>query len=133
MSFLDFQTIHEWSICEMKHFIFELGDFNGSEYLELRKGYVCSERKFTRSDSLYILDDAFYFFLEAVFFAVVSSFDMFEDTFISKSQWKRIMNLNLKDVVDFEDYDLVAKTLDEINNWVKSIPDSESGFTVIGV
>lgn len=117
----------------MSNFIFQLGDFNGSDYLELRKGHNLSERKFTRSDSLYILDDAFYFFLEAVFCEVVADFDMFEETYISKSQWEGILHLDLTDVVDSADYDLVTKTLNDINDWVKTIPDGVSGFTVIGV
>lgn len=117
----------------MENFIFKLGNFNGSEYLELREGRDLSDRKFTRTDSLYILDDAFYCFLEAVFSEVVADFDMFENIYISKSQWEGILHLDLTDVVDSTDYDLAAKTLNDINDWVKTIPDSVSGFTVIGV
>lgn len=117
----------------MSNFIFQLGDFNGSDYLELRKGHNLSERKFTRSDSLYILDDAFYFFSEAVFCEVVADFDMFEETYIPNSQWEDIMNLDLKEVVALKYFNVVTNTLNAINNWVNATPNSESGFTVIGV
>ena len=38
-------------------------------------------------DSLYVLDNAFYFFLASAFQKVSVSFDMFEDTSVTRGEW----------------------------------------------
>ena len=117
----------------MHRYIFSLGEFSGSDFLELRKGCKVTDHKFTRLDSLYIIDDAFFFFLEALFREVVEDFDMFEDTYISKSQWQRIMKLNLTEIFDPNNLSIVRLILSVINDWVKVHIDDACGFSVIGV
>ena len=58
-------------------YICRLGEFTGSCHLELRVGTDTAVPKFSRADSLYILDDAFYQVLEPLFRLVVQDFDMF--------------------------------------------------------
>ncbi|HIT57906.1 MAG TPA: hypothetical protein IAA94_08135 [Candidatus Galloscillospira stercoripullorum] len=117
----------------MNKYIFALGEFSDSNFLELRKACNIKDHKLTRPDSLYVIDDAFFFFLEAIFREVVEDFDMFEDTYISKSQWQRIMKLNLKEIVDPNDFNIVMQILSDINDWVEVHIDDACGFIVIGV
>ena len=117
----------------MCEYVFSLGEFSGSDFLELRKGYNVTDHKFTRQDSLYVLDNAFFLFLEVLFRDVVDNFDMFENTYMSKSQWQLIMKLDLKEFVYPDDFDVAMQTLSDINDWVEVHVDNDSGFTVIGV
>lgn len=63
----------------MNEYVCKHGEFSGSDYLEFRKGNSGAGRKFLRQDSLYVLDSAFFFFLERIFREIITSFDMFED------------------------------------------------------
>ncbi len=47
----------------MSEYVFSLGEFSGSDFLELRRGYNVTDHKFTKQDSLYVLDNAFFLFL----------------------------------------------------------------------
>lgn len=117
----------------MSEYAFQLGEFSGSEYLELRKGSAHEGRKFLKQDSLYVLDNAFFFFLESIFKEVVAAFDMFEDTCITKNQWQEIMLLSIPDIVHPDFINEAEKTLVAINRWVEEkIGDGEE-FIIIGV
>ena len=65
----------------MNEYVCKLGEFSGSDYLEFRKGNSGAGRKFLRQDSLYVLDSAFFFFLERIFREIITFFDMFETVF----------------------------------------------------
>ena len=117
----------------MNKYVFSLGEFSGSNFLELRKDCEITDHRLTRPDSLYVMDDAFYFFLEALFCEVVEDFDMFDDTYILKSQWKNIMKLNLTEFFDPNELSIVRQILSDINDWVETHIDDASGFSVIGV
>lgn len=80
----------------MNKYVYKLGEFSGSDYLEFRKGNSGAGRKFLRQDSLYVLDNAFYFFLESAFQKVFVSFDMFEDTSVTRGEWRKMMQLNIQ-------------------------------------
>ena len=71
----------------MNKYVYKLGEFSSSDYLEFRKGNSGAGRKFLRQDSLYVLDNAFYFFLESAFQKVFVSFDMFEDTSVTRGEF----------------------------------------------
>ena len=114
-------------------YIYRLGEFTGSCLLELRVGTDTAVPKFSRTDSLYILDDAFYQVLEPLFRLVVQDFDMFEDTVIDKFQWKKIRELDIEAYVKADFVQETAGMLAEIDQWVTAhIPDG-GAFLVIGV
>ena len=114
-------------------YIYRLGEFTGSCLLELRVGTDTEVPKFSRADSLYILDDAFYQVLEPLFRLVVQDFDMFENTVIDKFQWKKIRELDIEAYVKADFVQETAGMLAEIDQWVTAhIPDG-SAFLVIGV
>jgi hypothetical protein len=122
-----------WWRRNMNEYIFRLGEFKGSDLLEFRKGNDRTERKFQRADSLYVLDDAFFFFLESIIKNVVPEFDMFEDTYISNEQWRAVMQLDIERLV-YDDYvQTVRETLKAIDSWVESLSKEDEGFTVLGV
>ena len=115
------------------HYIYRLGEFEGSDLLEFRAGADRAERKFLRQDSLYVLDVAFWFGLEAVFREVEPCFDMFEDTVITKRQWREMTRLDLNEILDEAFVREIAETIHGINEWVEAtIPDGGK-FLVIGV
>ena len=118
----------------MSRYVFHLGEFNGSDMLEfqLEKQHG-SEGKFRDSDSLYVEDVAFYFFLEDIFKEVVLDFDVFEDTAIEKSQWEKIMQLNCLRYAGNIDAQLIVDTLNEINEWVNRFIPDDGCFVVMGV
>lgn len=114
-------------------YIYRLGEFKGSCLLELRVGTDTTVSKFSRTDSLYILDDAFYQVLEPLFRLVVQDFDMFEDTVIDKRQWEKIRELDIAAYVKADFVQETAGMLAEIDQWVTAhIPDG-GAFLVIGV
>lgn len=114
-------------------YIYRLGEFTGSCLLELRAGTDTAAPKFSRTDSLYILDDAFYRVLEPLFRSVVQDFDMFEDTVIDKRQWEKIRELDIAACVQADFVQETAGMLAEIDQWVTThIPD-RGAFLVIGV
>jgi hypothetical protein len=118
----------------MNEYIFQLGEFSGSDLLEFRKGNDRNERKFQRADSLYVLDDAFFFFLESIIMAAVPEFDMFEDTYISKQQWHSVMQLDIAPFICSKDIEVAYETLKVIDSWVESsIKADDEGFIVLGV
>ena len=84
----------------MNKYVYKLGEFSGSDYLEFRKGNSGAGRKILRQDSLYVLDNAFYFFLESAFQKVFVSFDMFEDTSVTRGEWRKMMQLNIPETVE---------------------------------
>ena len=86
----------------MNEYVCKLGEFSGSDYLEFRKGNSGAGRKFLRQDSLYVLDSAFFFFLERIFREIITSFDMFEDTCVTRREWQEIMHLNIPEIVPSE-------------------------------
>ena len=80
----------------MNKYVYKLGEFSSSDYLEFRKENSGAGRKFLRQDSLYVLDNAFYFFLESAFQKVFVSFDMFEDTSVTRGEWRKMMQLHIQ-------------------------------------
>lgn len=117
----------------MDEYVFKLGEFSGSDILEFRKKDAGAARKFVRQDSLYVLDNAFYFFLESIFQEVVVSFDMFESTYVTKEEWKKIMNLDISEIVCSKFVNEAKETLSAIDRWVTEEIGENEGFIVIGV
>ena len=102
----------------MNEYVCKLGEFSGSDYLEFRKGNSGAGRKFLRQDSLYVLDSAFFFFLERIFREIITSFDMFEDTCVTRREWQEIMHLNIPEIVPSEFVNEAMETLSAIDRWV---------------
>lgn len=117
----------------MYKFVFKLGEFSGSNFLEFQKKSAGTEKKFYRQDSLYVLDDAFFQFLELIFREVIDTFDMFEDTCVSKSDWQKIMCLNISEIILPEFVDMVKETLCAIDRWVQEEIGEGEEFIAIGV
>ena len=117
----------------MNEYVFKLGEFSGSDLLEFRKGNSDAGRKFLRQDSLYVLDNAFFFFLESMFQEVIPSFDMFEDTCVTKKEWQEIMQLNISENVCPEFVNEVEETISAIDRWVTEELGENEEFIVIGV
>ena len=117
----------------MNTYVFKLGEFSGSDCLEFRKGNANAGGKFLRQDSLYVLDDAFFFFLENTFKEIVAAFDMFEDTCITKNQWQKIMHLSIPEIVRPEFVNEARETLAAIDCWVEDEVGEDKEFIVIGV
>ena len=63
----------------MNEYVCKLGEFSGSDYLEFRKGNSGAGRKFLRQDSLYVLDSAFFFFLERIFREIISYISVYAE------------------------------------------------------
>jgi hypothetical protein len=117
----------------MNEYIFRLGEFKGSDLLEFQKGNDRERKYFQRADSLYVAEDAFSLFLEGIIKEVVPEFDMFEDTYISKEQWRAVMQLNIEQLICDDYVQTVRETLKEIDSWVESSIKEDEGFTVLGV
>ena len=117
----------------MKEYVCKLGEFSGSDYLEFRKGNSGAGRKFLRQDSLYVLDSAFFFFLERIFREIITSFDMFEDTCVTRREWQEIMHLNIPEIVPSEFVNEAMETLSAIDRWVAEEIGENEEFIVIGV
>lgn len=117
----------------MTDYIYRLGEFSGSDLLELRRIDFYKERKFLRSDSLYIDDTVFFHFLEGVFCMVVDTFDMYEDTVITKDQWRQIMALDISTIIESEDLEMVREVLRDIDAWVEDTIKENDAFIVMGV
>lgn len=117
----------------MNKYVYKLGEFSGSDYLEFRKGNSGSGRKFLRQDSLYVLDNAFYFFLESAFQKVFVSFDMFEDTSVTRGEWRKMMQLNIPETVLPEFVSDAKETISAIDRWVTEEIGENEEFIVIGV
>ena len=101
---------------------------NGSCYLEFCYGEQDRGKKFKLSESLFVMDNAFWCLsINPVFCKAVPGFDMFEDTLITESQWKDIFFLS--DRLDKES----RAVIDEINNWTKKAFQHSDVFTVLGV
>ena len=71
----------------MNKYVYKLGEFSGSDYLEFRKGNSGASRKFLRQDSLYVQDNAFNFIMTSAIQKVSVSIDMFEDTSVTRGEW----------------------------------------------
>lgn len=118
----------------MNRSVFKLGEFSGSDCLEFRKGNANAGRKFLRQDSLYVLDDAFFFFLESLFQKVIPAFDMFEDTCVTRSEWQKVMRLNISETVLPEFVTEAEETLAAIDRcWIATEIGETEGFRIIGV
>ena len=117
----------------MNEYVCKLGEFSGSDYLEFRKGNSGAGRKFLRQDSLYVLDSSFSFFLERIFREIITSFDMFEDTCVTRREWKEIMHLNIPEIVPSEFVNEAMETLSAIDRWVTEEIGENEEFIVIGV
>ena len=115
----------------MEQYVFKLGEFRGRDLLEFRKGNTKAGKKFLRQDSLYVLDNAFFFFLEGIFQEVVASFDMFGDTYITREQWQEITRLSIPEIICPEFADEVKETVSAIDLWIKE--EAVEEFVVIGV
>ena len=117
----------------MNKYVYKLGEFSGSDYFEFRKGNSGTGRKFLRQDSLYVLDNAFFFFLERIFQENISAFDMFEDTCVTRREWQEIMHLSISEIVPSEFVNEAKETVSAIDRWVtEEIGESEE-FIIIGV
>ena len=117
----------------MNKYVYKLGEFSGSDYLEFRKGNSGAGRKFLRQDSLYVLDSAFFFFLERIFREIITFFDMFEDTCVTRREWQKIMHLNIPEIVPSEFVNEAMETLSAIDRWVTEEIGENEEFIVIGV
>lgn len=117
----------------MNRYVFKLGEFTGSDYLEFRKGNFDVGRKFFREDSLYVLDNAFFFFLESIFQKIVASFDMFEDTCVTRGEWREIMHLNISEILPPEFVNDAKETVSAIDSWVTEEIGENEEFIIIGV
>lgn len=117
----------------MNRSVFKLGEFSGSDCLEFRKGNANAGRKFLRQDSLYVLDDAFSFFLESLFQKVIPAFNMFEDTYVTRSEWQKVMQLNILETVLPEFVTEAEETLAAIDRWIATEIGETEGFRIIGV
>ena len=85
------------------------------------------------STRLFVLDNAFYFFLESAFQKVFVSFDMFEDTSVTRGEWRKMMHLNIPETVLPEFVSDAKKTISAINRWVTEEIGENEEFIVIGV
>lgn len=117
----------------MNRSVFRLREFSGSDCLEFRKGSANAGRKFLREDSLYVLDDAFFFFLESLFQKVIPAFNMFEDTCVTRSEWQKVMQLNISETVLPEFVTEAEETLGAIDRWIATEIGETEGFRIIGV
>ena len=117
----------------MNEYVCKLGEFSGSDYLEFRKGNSDAGRKFLRQDSLYVLDSAFFFFLERIFREIITSFDMFEDTCVTRREWQEIMHLDISEILPSEFVNEAMETLSAIDRWVTEEIGENEEFIVIGV
>ena len=117
----------------MNEYVCKHGEFSGSDYLEFRKGNSGTGRKFLRQDSLYVLDSAFFFFLERIFQEIITFFDMFEDTCVTRREWQEIMHLNIPEIVPSEFVNEAMETLSAIDRWVTEEIGENEEFIVIGV
>ena len=117
----------------MNEYVCKLGEFSGSDYLEFRKGNSGAGRKFLRQDSLYVLDSAFFFFLERIFRENISAFDMFEDTCVTRKEWQEIMHRNMPEIVPSEFVNEAKETVSAIDRWVTEEVGENEEFIVIGV
>lgn len=117
----------------MNEYVCKFGGFSGSDSLEFRKGNSGAGRKFLRQDSLYVLDSAFFFFLERIFREIITSFDMFEDTCVTRREWQEIMHLNIPEIVPSEFVNEAMETLSAIDRWVTEEIGENEEFIVIGV
>ena len=115
----------------MNEYVCKLGEFSGSDYLEFRKGNSGAGRKFLRQDSLYVLDSAFFFFLERIFREIFTSFDMFEDTCVTRREWQEIMHLNIPEIVPSEFVNEAMETLSAIDRWVTEEIGEKPGFFAV--
>lgn len=117
----------------MNKYVYTLGEFRGSDFLEFRKGNSAAGRKFLRQDSLYVLDNAFFFFLECILQETISAFDMFEDTCVTREEWQEIMHLNISEIVPSEFVKDATKTVSIINRWVTEEIAENEKFVIIGL
>ena len=117
----------------MNKYVFKLGKFSGSDCLEFRKGKFAADGKFLRQDSLYVLDNAFFFFLESIFHETIFAFDMFEDTCVTRREWQDIMHLSISEIVPSEFVKEAKETLSVIDRWVTEEIGEDEEFIIIGV
>lgn len=96
----------------MNKYVYKLGEFSGSDYLEFRKGNSGSGRKFLRQDSLYVLTTRF--------------------TFSWKAHFK-MMQLNIPETVLPEFVSDAKETISAIDRWVTEEIGENKEFIVIGV
>lgn len=117
----------------MDKYVFHSGKPDGSDWVEFRKGSVRDESAFLRTDSLYVSDNAFFFFLEAIIKEVIPSFDMFQETCMVKRQWDEIMELNIAEIIDASVLKDAQVTLKAIHCWIECHIGDDEEFTIIGV
>jgi hypothetical protein len=99
----------------------------GDNYLEFIIGRQDWHEKFQSFKSFFVSDIAFYCFdVGNAIASVVSDFDMFEDTIITKRQWAQIFQ-----IASCYD-DTTRQILEDINTWVTTVFDAEE-FTILGV
>ena len=117
------------------NFIYHLGEFNGSDLLEFQSCDLPERNKFQDFHSLYVEDTAFYWYLECLFQEIVTGFDMFGDTRITKKQWHEIMALDVPSLFDADRSELerIQQTLTEIDLWVTENVSESGSFLVLGV
>ena len=62
--------------------------------------------------------DKIHFFLESAFQKVFVSFDMFEDTSVTRGEWRKLMQLNIPETVLPEFVSDAKETISAIDRWV---------------
>lgn len=117
----------------MEKYVFALEELTGSDFLEFAKGKTWDGKKFYAKDSLYVSDDAFFFFLENMFRTIVPTFDMFEHTRVTREEWQKIRKLRLARFVDPKDRNDAEIALAAIDRWVQETIAANEDFVVIGV
>ncbi len=118
-----------------KNYIYHLDEFSGSDMIEFQSCDLPERRKFSDPASLYVEDTVFYFYLETLFQKVVSDFDMFDYTVITRNQWHLIMLLDLSSLLDIDtdELQLIQRTLSGIDCWVAENVSEGGSFLVMGV
>lgn len=117
----------------MNQYVFRPGACSGSDHLQFRKKDARAGEEPPRQDALYVLDMAFFFFLESIFKEVIATFDMFEDTCITRKQWQSIARLNIPEIVPPEFVHEARETVSSIDHWVQEEIGEDEEFIVIGV
>lgn len=68
-----------------------------------------------------------------IFREIITSFDMFEDTCVTRREWQEIMHLNIPEIVPSEFVNEAMETLSAIDRWVAEEIGENEEFIVIGV
>ena len=71
--------------------------------------------------------------LERIFREIITFFDMFEDTCVTRREWQEIMHLNIPEIVPSKFVNEAKETVSAIDRWVTEEIGENEEFIVIGV